>query len=89
MTLEELCNCYHADPLACRAEDLADLKQITIATDMPATMRAARYMEQVQNPYLFRVDQTIVKVIFSGKRDLSSALTDLLMQNEKQRSSHP
>ena len=81
MTSEELRNCYHADLLTCKAENLADLKKISIARDIPLQRRTERYMEQVQNPYLFRVDQTIIRVTYGGNRDLSSVLVDLLMRN--------
>ena len=81
MTSEELRNCYHADLLTCRAVNLADLKQISITRDIPLQQRTEHYMEQVKNPYLFRVDQTIVKVTYGGNRDLSSVLVNLLMRN--------
>lgn len=81
MTRDELMNCRNADVLACSAENLVDLKRVEIAADLPVTMRMEHYMNQVQNPYLFRVDNLIVKVTFSGIRDLSSALAGLMAQS--------
>lgn len=81
MTREMLCCCRQADILTSNAEDLTDLKNVTIAPSLPQSARLERYMEQVKNPYLFRVDDLIVKVTFSGSRSLSTALTDLMTQS--------
>lgn len=80
MTGEELLNCYYADIQSCEPNSLVDLKQVEINTKLPVRDRMEQYMEQIKNPYLFRVDTMIVKVTFSGNRDLSSALAGL-MQN--------
>ena len=79
MTRSELITCRSADILTCRPENLADLKKIVLTMDQPVQKRIAHYMDQVQNPYLFRVDDLIVKVTFNGKQDLSSALAGLMM----------
>lgn len=81
MTDQELKNCCLADHLTCKPEDLMDLKQIPIAAGLPVLSRMEHYWEQVKNPYLFRVDNLIVKVSFSGKRDLTGVLADLIMRS--------
>lgn len=81
MTREELMYCDCADVTTCNAENLVDLKRVDIAADLPVPMRVENYMNQIQNPYLFRVDKLIVKVSFSGKRDLSSVLAGLIAQS--------
>lgn len=81
MTRDELMYCGCADITDCNANNLVDLKRVEIASDLPVPMRMEHYMNQVQNPYLFRVDKLIVKVSFSGKRDLSSVLAGLMAQS--------
>lgn len=80
MTGEELMNCCCADILSCDPDRLVDLKQVKIPKDMPIHSRMEHYMDQIKNPYLFRVDNMIVKITFSGNKDLTSALAGL-MQN--------
>ena len=80
MTGEQLLYCRQADILTCDGNSLADLKEVSISADLPLPRRAEQYLEQVQNPYLFRVDQLIVKVSFGGNQDLSSKLHGLMTQ---------
>ena len=80
MTGNELLNCRRADILTCDGDSLADLKKVSICADLPLPQRAEQYLQQVRNPYLFRVDELIVKVSFSGNRDLSSSLAGLMAQ---------
>ena len=80
MTGEELQLCRQADILTCEATNLVDLKGVSIFADLPLPQRAEQYLEQVGNPYLFRIDKLIVKVSFSGNQDLSSKLVGLMAQ---------
>ena len=80
MTGKELLLYRQADILTCDAENLVDLKRVSVTSDLPLPQRAVQYLEQVQNPYLFRVDKLIVKVSFSGDQDLSAKLAGLMTQ---------
>ena len=80
MTSEMLRCCRQADILTCNADGLTDLKDVAISPALPLAVRLECYMEQVRNPYLFRVDDLIVKVTFGGNRSLSAALADLMTQ---------
>ena len=80
MTGNELLNCRQADILTCDGGSLVNLKEVSICADLPLPQRAEQYLQQVRNPYLFRVDELIVKVSFSGNRDLSSSLAGLMAQ---------
>ena len=82
MTGEQLFHCRQADILTCDTNNLVDLKSINIPADLPLPLRTEQYLEQVGNPYLFRVDKLIVKVSFTGEKDLSSTLTNLLAFNQ-------
>ena len=80
MTGAELLLCRQADILTCDAENLVDLKDVDVCAGLPLPQRTEQYLEQVGNPYLFRVDKLIVKVSFSGNRDLQSSLAGLMAQ---------
>ena len=80
MTSEELRYCSCADIMECPPDSLADLKYVDVAAGLPVPLRMEHYMHQIKNPYLFRVDKLIVKVTFSGKRDLASVLAGLMAQ---------
>ena len=80
MTMEQLLRCRQADIYDCDANNLTDLKQVDISPYLPTPVRMEQYLEQVGNPYLFRVDKLIVKVSFGGNQDLSSKLHGLMTQ---------
>ena len=80
MTMEQLLRCRQADIYDCEVDNLTDLKQVDIPLYLPTTARMEQYLEQVGNPYLFRVDKLIVKVSFGGNQDLSSKLHGLMTQ---------
>jgi hypothetical protein len=79
--MEQLLRCRQEDLITCVADDLVDLNKIDICTDNPAPLRINQYLEQVRNPYLFRIDNLLVKVSFTGTKELSSALAGLLAPN--------
>ena len=81
MTGEELLNCRFVNHLTCKPEELVDLKTIPVAADLPIVARMEQYLNHVKNPYLFRIDDLIVKVSFCGKRDLHTVLADWMMQS--------
>ena len=81
MTRDELRKCCSADIMTCCAENLVDLNRVEVAADLPVVNRMEHYMDQIQNPYLFRLDDLIVKVTFGGKRDISSVLAGLMTQH--------
>lgn len=79
MTGKELIACQQADILTCNADNLVDLRQVHITADLPLPQRTEQYLEQLRNPYLFRVNKLIVKVSYGGNRDLPSKLTHLMV----------
>ena len=82
MTMEQLLRCQQTDIYDCEADNLTDLKQVDISPYLPTPVRMEQYLEQVGNPYLFRVDKLIVKVSFAGEKDLSATLTTLLASSQ-------
>ena len=69
-----------ADLMTCDPGGLADLRDVQIDTSLPVRERMVSYLEQVGNPYLFKVEGLIVRAVFSpgSGRSLIDALTALM-----------
>ena len=69
-----------ADLMTCDPGVLADLRDVQIDTARPVRERMVSFLQQVGNPYLFKVDGLIVRVVFSpgSGRSLMDALTALM-----------
>ena len=69
-----------ADIMACDPDRLVDLREVHIDTALPVPRRMVGFIQQVGNPYLFKVDGLIVRVVFSpgSGRSLMDALTALM-----------
>lgn len=79
LTLNDLEMLRNADISACNAEKLVDLRNVTVNKRMPLDERTSNFIEQVRNPYLFKVDNTLVKVEFGSGKDFAEMLTDVIM----------
>ena len=68
--------CRNADLMRCDRESLVDLQDVRIDTSRPVEERMEDFIRQVGNPYLFRVDDLIVKAVYlpGAKRRLTDAL---------------
>ena len=77
-TLEQYRN---ADLMSCDPDLLVDLQEVHIDTALPVPTRMERFVQQVGNPYLFKVDGIVVKATYLPKasRMLSDALPGLLV----------
>ena len=69
-----------ADLMTCDPGVLADLRDVQIDTALPVRERMVSYLQQVGNPYLFKVEGLIVRVVFSpgSERSLIDTLTALM-----------
>ena len=69
-----------ADLMTCDPGGLTDLRDVHIDTALPVRQRMVSYLEQVGNPYLFKVEGLIVRAVFSpgSGRSLIDALTALM-----------
>ncbi|MCL2797431.1 MAG: hypothetical protein FWD58_05210 [Firmicutes bacterium] len=47
------------------SDELTDITKIMLDADSAPTERVCEFLRQVQNPYLFRVEEIPVKVVFS------------------------
>ena len=69
----------NADVSACNADELIDLRNVKTNRKMPLNRRADDFIAQVGNPYLFKVDDVVVKVEFGNGKDFSEILTDVIL----------
>lgn len=63
---------------SCNPESLVDLREISINTSAPLTERVESFFTQVKNPYLFKVDEVIVKVRYGSGKSFSDAISAIL-----------
>ena len=71
-----------ADITACNADELVDLRKVTVKTEMPSGERTGDYIRQIKNPYLFRIDSTAVKIEFGSGKDFSVLMTDAILAGQ-------
>jgi len=54
---------------------LIDLQSVTVNTSLPREARLLDHLEQIKNPYCFKVGKTVVKISFA---DTEATLEDRL-----------
>lgn len=59
-------------------ETLTDLREVKINRDLPREERIREFLEQVKNPYCFRVGKMVVSVGFSGERTFQQCMEEYL-----------
>ncbi len=57
----------------------ADLKNIRTDMRDDADERLKKYIEQVGNPYIFKVGETVVTVEFGGEKTFSEVLKNAIL----------
>lgn len=72
---EKICD---TEIFSCNAVDLTDLRNVKTDTSKPAKERIENFIEQVKNPYLFRVGDTVINAAYSGEKDISLLLAELI-----------
>lgn len=73
--------CRYADLMACDPAQLVDLRDVRIDTSRPLSERMDAFVQQVHNPYLFKVDGLVIKATYLPhvSRRLSDAIPGLLI----------
>ena len=74
----QLSACKNVDIRGCNPEALVDLRDIAIDTTLPVTERINSFLHQIKNPYLFKVDDTVVKVTYGTGKSFSDSLVTIL-----------
>ena len=74
----ELKNCRAADFSS--YDNFTDLREIQIDESKKVPERVENFLEQVGNPYLFKVGDVFVKVNYKDGKDLADSLISLLSE---------
>lgn len=74
----ELKNCRAADFSS--YDNFTDLREIKIDESKKVPERVENFLEQVKNPYLFKVGDVFVKVNYKDGKDLADSLISLLSE---------
>ncbi len=69
----------NADISVTNTDELVDLRNIKTNRKAPLKRRTDDFIAQVGNPYLFKVNDIVVKVEFGGGKDFSEVLTDAIL----------
>lgn len=76
--MNELTELKSANVALCDKAALADLNSIRVNTEGSSAERVLDFAEQVKNPYLFKVGNIAVSVIYCGDKSLTNALASVL-----------
>ena len=61
------------------ADQLVDLRSVSIDKSLPVPERMHSFVKQIKNPYLFKVDDITVKVEFSSGKSFEDSLLAFLL----------
>lgn len=65
VTSEQLNRLRNIDVQTVNREELVDLRDIKISDDLPQSQRVGKFVEQVKNPFCFKVGKIAVSVGFT------------------------
>lgn len=59
--------------------ELVDIRDVVIDKSLPLEDRVKSYVEQIKNPYCFKVGDVVVRVSYSGKdKTLTDSFTAMI-----------
>ena len=79
MTAEEYRKMLDTDFSDVELEELTDISGIQIDRGLPLEQRKQQYLKKVGNPYLVRVGNMKVKVLFTGGISFNEAFENMLL----------
>ncbi len=82
MDKRTLDNYRHADINSCDPLALTDLRDIKIDTTLSINQRIESFLSQVQNPYLFRIGDVVIKVNYRKGKTFSDAFQRALLNGK-------
>lgn len=65
MTVQELKVMKDRDIRSINHDELVDINDVVIDTDLPKEQRILNYLEQIKNPYCYKCGNVAVRVCFS------------------------
>lgn len=78
MTKNELDKLKNVDIKTVKKEDLVDISTVKINADLPVKERVEDYIRQIKNPYCYLDHGVIVKLTFSGNKDMEECLRSIV-----------
>lgn len=60
-------------------DDLVDIADVNIRTDLAKEERIKDYIRQIKNPYCYRCHGVTVKISFAGKKKLEDCIRDAML----------
>ena len=78
MTKKELEKLKNVDIKTVKKEDLVDISTVKINTNLPVKERVEDYIRQIKNPYCYLDHGVIVKLTFSGDKDMEECLRSIV-----------
>ena len=58
------------------AEQLVDIRDVKIDRSLPSEERIKSFIEQIKNPYQFKVGNTVVRVSFANTQKIMNAFRE-------------
>lgn len=59
--------------------DLVDIRDVVIDKSLPLEERVKSYVEQIKDPYCFKVGDVVVRVSYAGKdKSLTDSFTSMI-----------
>lgn len=74
ITAEDLRKMAQTDIRTVNKEELVDINDVKINTDLPYEERVLDYLRQIKNPYCYLDHGMIIKISFSGERCFGECL---------------
>lgn len=74
ITREDLNKMKEVDIRTVNRENLVDIKDVKINTDLPDTERMMDFVQQIGNPYCYLCNGMVVKTRFVGKQSLEDCI---------------
>ena len=81
MTKNELRKLSEVSICGCDETALANLCEVSVDNASPVSEKADSFFRQIRNPYLFKVEDVVVKVEFGGKCEFSDAIERIIRNN--------
>ena len=75
---EELRKMSEVDIRTVNPEELVDIKDVHINTELNHEERIADFIRQVKNPYCYLCHGVVVKISFAGKKTLEECVKDAM-----------
>ena len=78
MTKNELDKLINVNIKTIKKENLVDISTVKINKDLPVKEQMEDYIRQIKNPYCYLDHGVIVKLTFSGNKDLEECLRSMV-----------